>query len=52
MNLIIAGIGLFFVVEGLANVLYWWTDGHPWYFQAGRVIRVILGVVLVLIGIG
>jgi hypothetical protein len=47
MNPLLAGIGLFFVVEGLANILYWWTDGHPWYFQAGRVIRVVLGMVLV-----
>jgi uncharacterized protein YjeT (DUF2065 family) len=51
MNLIIACIGLFFLIEGLANIFYWWTDNHPWYFQAGRFVRVALGLVLVIMGI-
>ncbi|HMA05519.1 MAG TPA: hypothetical protein VKO45_06280 [Methanomicrobiales archaeon] len=47
MNLVIACIGLFFSAEGAANILYWRTDNHPWYFQAGRFVRVALGVVLI-----
>jgi uncharacterized protein YjeT (DUF2065 family) len=52
MNAIIACIGLFFLIEGLANIIYWWTDNHPWYFQAGRFVRVALGLVLVIMGAG
>jgi uncharacterized membrane protein HdeD (DUF308 family) len=51
MNLIIACIGLFFAAEGVANILYWWTDNHPWFFQAGRFVRVALGLVLIIIGV-
>jgi len=47
MNTLIAVIGLFFVAEGLANLVYWRADAHPWFFQAGRVVRVALGMVLV-----
>ncbi|HTY53236.1 MAG TPA: hypothetical protein VMB35_08580 [Methanomicrobiales archaeon] len=49
MNPLIAGIGLFFVTEGIANLIYWRADRHPWYFQAGRVTRVVLGMVLVVV---
>jgi len=49
MNPLIAWIGLFFVLEGLANLIYWRADRHPWYFQAGRVVRVVLGGVLVIV---
>jgi len=51
MNLIITCIGLFFSTEGAANILYWWTDNHPWYFQVGRFVRVVLGLVLIAIGV-
>jgi hypothetical protein len=51
MNLVIAGIGFFFLAEGVGNILYWWTDNHPWYFQAGRFVRVALGLVLIYIGL-
>lgn len=51
MNLIIAGIGFFYMVEGVANILYWWNDQHPWYFQVGRFIRVALGAVLTILGL-
>jgi uncharacterized membrane protein HdeD (DUF308 family) len=51
MNLVIVCIGLFFLAEGVSNILYWWTDNHPWYFQAGRFVRVALGLVLIIIGL-
>ena len=51
MNLIIACIGLFFVVEGGANILYWRTDNHPLYFQMGRFIRVALGLMIMITGV-
>jgi hypothetical protein len=51
MNLIITCIGLFFTAEGAANILYWRTDNHPWYFQVGRFVRVVLGLVLIITGV-
>jgi hypothetical protein len=51
MNPIITCIGLFFSAEGAGNLLYWWTDNHPWYFQVGRFVRVVLGLILIIIGV-
>jgi hypothetical protein len=50
MNLMIKGIGLFFFLEGVANVVYWNRDRQPWVFQAGRVARAVLGVYLIMAG--
>jgi uncharacterized membrane protein HdeD (DUF308 family) len=50
MNLTIKLIGLFYLCEGVANMVYWNYDTHPWYFQTGRVLRSVLGIVLIVVG--
>ncbi|MDD1669805.1 MAG: hypothetical protein LUQ67_00600 [Methanomicrobiales archaeon] len=51
MDPLVSIVGLFFVLEGVANIIYWRNDNHPWYFQAGRVVRVILGAVLIMLSL-
>ncbi len=51
MNLFLVGAGSYFMVEAATNIAYWWNDHHPWYFQAGRVMRLILGVVVAYLGV-
>ncbi|MGD0329317.1 MAG: hypothetical protein ABSB40_06625 [Nitrososphaeria archaeon] len=46
----IKGIGAFIAIEGAANIWYWWDDKHPWYFQVGRLLRTVFGIVLVVLG--
>jgi len=48
--LLALGSGLYYSVEAAANLCYWWNDNHPWYFQVGRLVRLILGIILVIVG--
>lgn len=51
MSLVVAGIGASFFLEGAANIVYWWNDNHPWYFQVGRALRTGLGFMLLAVGL-
>ena len=44
-------IGAYFLVEAAANISYWWNDKHPWYFQLGRALRLIFGLILMVIAV-
>lgn len=50
MNAPLTAGGAFFAIEGAANIIYWWNDHHPWYFQMGRLIRTVLGITFVIGG--
>ena len=47
-------IGVFFAIEGGANIVYWRLLGKGVkdndYWQMGRLMRAVLGVVLVILG--
>ena len=47
-------IGVFFAIEGGANMVYWRLFGRGVkdndYWQIGRVLRTVLGIVLVILG--
>lgn len=49
-KVILSGVGTFVMLEGAANIWYWWDDKHPWYFQLGRLLRTVLGFVVIVIG--
>jgi hypothetical protein len=51
LRILAIGWGLYYIIEGVANLWYWWDDKHPWYFQVGRVLRVVGGLILVIAGI-
>ena len=50
-RLIVAGTGLFIAIEAMANLWYWRDDKHPWYFQWGRLLCVIFGVLLIVVSV-
>jgi uncharacterized membrane protein HdeD (DUF308 family) len=50
MQLFVKLIGVFYLIEGVANLVYWNTDPHSGLFQWGRVLRAGLGIVLVVFG--
>ena len=47
-------IGFFFLIEGLANIIYWYKNGtgikDDNYWQLGRLLRMIFGIILVIFG--
>ena len=47
-------IGVFFAIEGGANIVYWRLYGNGVkdnnYWQMGRLLRMVLGIVLVILG--
>jgi hypothetical protein len=47
-------IGVFFAIEGGANIVYWRLFGRGVkdndYWQIGRLVRTVLGIVLVILG--
>ena len=47
-------VGAFFALEGAANIYYWYRYGNGVkdndYWQWGRVLRMILGIALVVLG--
>jgi len=47
-------IGAFFAIEGGANMIYWRLFGRGVkdndYWQIGRMLRAVLGIVLVVLG--
>lgn len=51
MNWLLLIIGVFFLLEGGANLAYWHlypkTEGELWFWEVGRAIRTILGLILI-----
>jgi len=47
-------IGLYFAIEGGANIVYWRLCGRGvkdnYYWQLGRTLRTVLGIALVILG--
>jgi hypothetical protein len=55
MNGLIEGLGLFYTLEGIANLAYWKFYGNGVkdnnYWQLGRALRAAGGLVLIAIGV-
>ena len=47
----IFGLGSFFAIEAAANLVYWRNDKHPFLFQLGRGLRLILGISLMALSV-
>lgn len=54
MNLFLTLIGLYFIIEAAANLLYWnafpHSQGGHWIWQNGRWLRLIFGFIIFGIG--
>jgi hypothetical protein len=52
--ILIKVIGVFFAIEGGANIIYWRLLGKGVkdndYWQVGRLLRTVLGIMLVILG--
>ena len=44
-------VGIYLSVEGFSNTLYWRSSRQPWFFQAGRILRGLIGVSLIVAGL-
>ena len=55
MNLVLLVGGGFIAVEGAANLVYWYyfphSAGARWWWEIGRVIRIVVGLIIVSIGL-
>lgn len=55
MNQVLLAAGGFIVAEGVANLIYWYyfphSAGASWWWEIGRVIRIVVGVVVVGVGL-
>lgn len=53
MNPYLAGLGIFYTVEGGANILYWNKSRQPnnRIWQVGRVLRAFGGLALIGLGV-
>jgi hypothetical protein len=43
--------GIYLSVEGFSNTLYWRSSHQPWVFQAGRILRGLIGVSMIVAGL-
>ncbi|HUK28306.1 MAG TPA: hypothetical protein VLV31_07770 [Candidatus Acidoferrales bacterium] len=43
--------GIYLSAEGFLNTLYWRPSHPPWLFQAGRILRGIIGVSMIIAGL-
>jgi hypothetical protein len=43
--------GIYVSAEGFLNILYWRSSHPPWFFQAGRILRGLIGVSMIVAGL-
>jgi len=43
--------GIYLSAEGFSNTLYWRSSHQPWFFQAGRILRGLIGVSMIVAGL-
>jgi len=43
--------GVYVSAEGFLNTIYWRTSKQPKLFQAGRILRGLIGVSLIVVGL-
>ncbi|MGA8857731.1 MAG: hypothetical protein WB643_11270 [Candidatus Bathyarchaeia archaeon] len=44
-------MGIYLSAEGFLNILYWRPSHPPWLFQAGRILRGLIGVSMIIVGL-
>ena len=43
--------GIYLCAEGFLNIFYWRQSHPPWLFQAGRILRGLIGVIMIVVGL-
>lgn len=51
LRVLLALFGLFYLVEGSCNVFYWKNRDSRHLFQLGRLLRAVLGFIIVLVAV-
>jgi hypothetical protein len=51
VSIFLVSAGIYLSAEGFLNIFYWRLSHPPWLFQAGRILRGLIGVIMIVVGL-